>query len=53
MNRCIDEVSASNLRRDLRHLCVDPFTFRAVNYTAPWHAKNSLDEVDELDHRFG
>ena len=47
MNRCIDEVSASNLRRDLRHLCVDPFTFRAVNYTAPWHAKNSLDEVDE------
>lgn len=47
MNRCIEEVSASNLRRDLRHLCVDPFTFRAVNYTAPWHAKNSLDEVDE------
>lgn len=40
-------VSRERLQRDLFALCRDPFTFRTVSYTAPWHKKNSLDEVDE------
>ncbi len=40
-------VSQERLQRDLFALCRDPFTFRTVSYTAPWHEKNSLDEADE------
>ncbi|MBP5301009.1 MAG: M28 family peptidase [Victivallales bacterium] len=41
-------VSLENLRRDLFHICRDPFSFRTVSYTAPWHSKNSLDEMDDF-----
>lgn len=44
----IAKVSLENLRRDLFHLCRDPFSFRTVSYTAPWHTKNSLDETDDF-----
>ncbi len=42
------EVSQERLRRDLFHLCRDPFSFRTVLYTRPWQKKNSLDETDEF-----
>ena len=41
-------VSARRLTRDLFHLCRDPFSFRTVSYTLPWHTRNSLDELDEF-----
>lgn len=41
-------VSIERLRHDLFYLCRDPFTFRTVMYTAPWHTKNSLDETDDF-----
>ena len=44
----LSQVSLENLRRDLFHLCRDPFSFRTVTYTAPWHTKNSLDETDDF-----
>lgn len=40
-------VSRENLRRNLFYICRDPFTFRTVNYTVPFHEKCSLDELDE------
>ena len=43
----IDRVSSERLRHDLFFFCRDPFTFRTVMYTAPWHEKNSLDETDD------
>lgn len=42
----IDGISADRLRADLFSFCRDPFTFRTVLYTAPWHEHNSLDELD-------
>ena len=44
----LSNVSIENLRRDLFYFCRDPFTFRTVSYTAPWHEKNSLDEIDDF-----
>ncbi|MCQ2378724.1 MAG: M28 family peptidase [Victivallaceae bacterium] len=44
----LNEVSAENLKHDLFYLCREPFIFRTVSYTAPWHEKNSLDEVDDF-----
>lgn len=44
----LDLVSYDRLRKDLFHLCRDPFSFRCVTYTAPWHTSNSLDETDEF-----
>ena len=54
MQKCVffkellSNVSIENLRRDLFYFCRDPFTFRTVSYTAPWHEKNSLDEIDDF-----
>ncbi len=42
------EVSQDRLRHDLFYLCRDPFSFRTVSYTRPWHKQNSLDETDEF-----
>ena len=44
----LEKISADRLRHDLFYLCRDPFSFRTVSYTAPWHTKNSLDEADEF-----
>ena len=46
--KVLAEVSQDRLRRDLFHLCRDPFSFRTVLYTRPWQSKNSLDETDEF-----
>ncbi len=43
----IDRVSSERLRHDLFFFSRDPFSFRTVMYTAPWHEKNSLDETDD------
>jgi len=43
----LNRVSIDNLRHDIFHFCRDPFSFRTVKYTVPWHTKNSLDELDE------
>ncbi len=49
MDRSIlEKVSLENLRHDLFAFCRDPFSFRTVSYTVPWHRKNSLDELDEF-----
>ena len=48
ISELLHQVSLENLRRDLFHLCRDPFSFRTVSYTAPWHTKNSLDETDDF-----
>lgn len=42
----IDRVSGDRLKTDLFSLCRDPFSFRTVLYTVPWHERNSLDETD-------
>lgn len=44
----LSEVSSERLRRDLFCLCRDPFSFRTVMYTIPWHDRNSLDEFDDF-----
>ena len=44
----LEKISADRLRHDLFYLCRDPFSFRTVSYTAPWHTENSLDEADEF-----
>ena len=44
----LQAVSLEKLQNDLFHLCRDPFSFRTVSYTAPWHTKNSLDETDDF-----
>ena len=41
-------VSCDRLRHDIFCLCREPFSFRTVSYTIPWHTKNSLDETDEF-----
>ena len=46
--KVLADVSQERLRRDLFHLCRDPFSFRTVSYTRPWQSKNSLDETDEF-----
>ena len=46
-NDILNRVSIDNLRHDLFRFCRDPFSFRTVKYTVPWHTKNSLDELDE------
>lgn len=40
-------LSRDRLQQDLFALSQDPFTFRTVAYTVPWHEKNSLDETDQ------
>ena len=40
-------LSKENLRRDLFYITRDPFSFRTVNYTVPFHEKCSLDELDD------
>jgi len=40
-------LSKENLRRDLFYITRDPFSFRTVNYTVPFHEKCSLDEMDD------
>ncbi|MCQ2402838.1 MAG: M28 family metallopeptidase [Lentisphaeria bacterium] len=40
-------ISRDSMKRDLFYISRDPFSFRAVNYTAPFHAKCSLDELDD------
>lgn len=42
----LNAVSEERLNHDLFYLCRDPFSFRSVTYTIPWHTKNSLDEFD-------
>lgn len=44
----LELVSEDRLRHDLFYLCRDPFSFRTVSYTRPWHSRNSLDETDEF-----
>lgn len=41
-------VSLERLRTDLFHFCRDPFPFRTVSYTKPWHTRHSLDEFDDF-----
>lgn len=44
----LQRVSAERIRRDLFHLCRDPFPFRKVNYTRPGQSVDSLAEVDNF-----
>lgn len=43
----LNGVSIDNLKHDIFCFCRDPFSFRTVKYTIPWHTKNTLDELDE------
>lgn len=44
----LEKVSSERLHDDLFSFCRDPFSFRTVTYTIPWHEKNSLDELDDF-----
>ena len=44
----LERVSLERLKHDIFYLCREPFPFRTVKYTIPWHEKNSLDETDEF-----
>ena len=44
----LESVSCERLHHDIFYLCRDPFSFRTVSYTIPWHTRNSLDEADEF-----
>ena len=44
----LERVSLERLKHDIFYLCREPFPFRTVKYTIPWHEKNSLDESDEF-----
>ena len=43
----LEAVSQERLRSDIFTFCREPFSFRTVLYTVPWHTKNSLLEVDD------
>ena len=47
LSQALAAVSRQRMKEDLFALSQDPFTFRTVAYTAPWHARNSLDETDQ------
>ena len=44
----LEKVSAERLRTDLFSFCREPFSFRTVSYTMPWHERNSLLELDDF-----
>ncbi len=44
----LEKVSAERLRKDLFSFCREPFSFRTVVYTMPWHERNSLLELDDF-----
>ena len=44
----LEGISADRLKSDLFSFCRDPFSFRTVMYTIPWHTKNSLLELDDM-----
>ena len=44
----LNSVSSERLRSDLFAFCREPFSFRTVLYTLPWHKKSSLLEVDDF-----
>ncbi|MBR4675765.1 MAG: M28 family peptidase [Victivallales bacterium] len=44
----LNSVSSERLKSDLFAFCREPFSFRTVLYTLPWHKKCSLLEVDDF-----
>ena len=44
----LNTVSQERLKSDLFAFCREPFSFRTVLYTIPWHTKCSLLEVDDF-----
>ncbi len=44
----LEGISADRLKSDLFSFCREPFSFRTVMYTIPWHTKNSLLELDDF-----
>lgn len=40
------QIDAARLRRGVFHLAKDPLPYRKVTFTAPGHARHSLDETD-------
>ena len=44
----LEKVSHERLKKDIFAFCREPFSFRTVLYTLPWHKKSSLLELDDF-----
>ena len=44
----LSKVNSQRLRANLFSFCREPFSFRTVMYTIPWHSRNSLLELDDF-----